>query len=110
MVPGQQDPARRDTLGSGLQDGTIITKLQWCRLIADQHQNQMVLYAGLKITSFLSPPPSLQGYFKPRTFTGPGLPQSPHPFAPTRMRALKRKTAALQLSCSPLRAPTLPAA
>lgn len=65
-------------------------KLQWCRLTADQQQNLMVLYAGLKIASFLPPPSFLQDYFKPRTFRGLVY-QSSHPFAPTRMRALKRK-------------------
>lgn len=67
-------------------------KLQWCRLTADQHQNLMVLYAGLKIACFLSPPSFLQDYFKPRTFRGLVY-QSSHQDEST-----QKKKAALPLS------------
>lgn len=63
MVQGQQDLTRKHALGSGMEDGATFPQLQWCKLTADQHQNQMLLHAVLKIASLLSPLPLLQGYF-----------------------------------------------
>lgn len=63
MVQGQQDQARKYALVSGLEDEATFSQLQQCRLTADQHQNQMLLHAGLKIASLLPPLPFLTGYF-----------------------------------------------
>lgn len=63
MVQRQQDQARKYVLVSELEDGATFPQLQQCRLTADQHQNQMLLHAGLKISSLLPPLPFLTGYF-----------------------------------------------
>lgn len=112
---GEQDHGTR-AAGSGQEVCSCIRAGGWSHIFpaavmqTDCRPTPEPNAAACWVKNSLSSPPTpfSDRLFLTQNIYGFGLPQSPHPIAPTRMRAFKKKKAAPPLSSSPLHAPTLP--